>query len=240
MDVYRPQAQVTALGTRVELRAVMKEVYLWMTLGLITTTVIALLFAVTGLTEAIFPVLIVAPIVQIGLVWYLSARVFKMEAQRATNMFLLFAAVMGISMSTIFYWANLADIYLALFATAGMFGAMSIIGYTTQIDLTRMGSYLFMALIGLIIASIVNLFLASETLYWLVTYAGVIIFVGLTAYDTQWIQCAAAGDSGCGQWSRHRAPDCYSGRAAPVPGFYQPVSFHPAHRQPGSVISTVH
>jgi hypothetical protein len=188
MDVYRPQTQVTALGTRVELRAVMKEVYLWMTLGLITTTVIALLFAVTGLTEAIFPVLIVAPFVQIGLVWYLSARVFKMEAQRATNMFLLFAAVMGVSMSTIFYWANLADIYLALFATAGMFGAMSIIGYTTKIDLTRLGSYLFMALIGLIIASIVNLFLASETLYWLVTYAGVIIFVGLTAYDTQWIK----------------------------------------------------
>lgn len=188
MDVYRPQAQVTALGTRVELRAVMKEVYLWMTLGLITTAVIALLFAVTGLTEAIFPVLIVAPFVQIGLVWYLSARVFKMEAQRATNMFLLFAAVMGVSMSTIFYWAELSDIYLALFATAGMFGAMSIIGYTTEIDLTRMGSYLFMALIGLIVASIVNLFLASTTLYWLVTYAGVIIFVGLTAYDTQWIK----------------------------------------------------
>jgi hypothetical protein len=136
-------------------------------------------------------VLIVTPFVQIGLVWYLSARIHKMEAQRATTMFLVFAAVMGISLSTVFYWAALADIYLALFATGAMFGAMSIVGYTTQIDLTKMGSFLFMALIGLIVASIVNIFLASETLYWLVTYAGVLIFVGLTAYDTQWIKNSA-------------------------------------------------
>jgi FtsH-binding integral membrane protein len=188
MDVYRPDTQVSALGTRVDMRAVMKEVYLWMTLGLLTSAVVALLFAVTGLTASIFPVLIIAPFVQIGLVWYLSARIYKMEAQRAANMFLLFAAVMGISLSTIFYWAALSDIYLSLFATAAMFGAMTIIGYTTQTDLSKLGGILFMALIGLIVASVVNLFLASTTLYWLVTYAGVIIFVGLTAYDTQWIK----------------------------------------------------
>ncbi len=192
MDLYRPQPQARAVGTRVDLQAVMKEVYLWMTLGLITSAVVALLFAVTGLTEAIFPVLIVVPFVQIGLVWYLSARIHKMEAQRATTLFLLFAAIMGISLSTIFYWAALTDIYLALFATGAMFGAMSLVGYTTSIDLTRFGSLLIMALIGLIVASIVNLFLASETLYWLVTYAGVLIFVGLTAYDTQWIKNRAA------------------------------------------------
>ena len=188
MDIYRPQMQARALGERVDMRAVMKEVYLWMTLGLIVSAVVALTFAITGLTAAIFPVLIVIPFVQIGLVWYLVARLPKMEAQRAQTMFLVFAAVMGISLSTIFYWANLTDIYLALFATGATFGAMSIVGYTTQMDLTKFRSILFMGLIGLIIASIVNLFWASETLYWIVTYAGVLIFMGLTAYDTQWIK----------------------------------------------------
>ena len=188
MDIFRPQPQATALGTRVDMRAVMKEVYLWMTLGLLTSAIVALVFAISGLTEAIFPVLIIAPFAQIGLVWYLSARITRIEPGRATNLFLLFAAVMGVTLSTIFYWAELTDIYLALFATGAMFGAMSIVGYTTEVDLSRMGGLLFMALIGLIVASIVNIFLASETLYWLVSYAGVLIFVGLTAYDTQWIK----------------------------------------------------
>ncbi|MCZ7541585.1 MAG: Bax inhibitor-1/YccA family protein [Anaerolineae bacterium] len=188
MDIYRPQPQATALGARVDMRAVMKEVYLWMTLGLLTSAIVALVLALSGLTEAIFPVLIIAPFAQIGVVWYLSARITRMEARRATNVFLLFAALMGVTLSTVFYWAALTDIYLALFATGAMFAAMSIVGYTTEMDLTRLGSLLFMALIGLIVASIVNIFLASETLYWVVSYAGVLIFVGLTAYDTQWIK----------------------------------------------------
>ncbi len=192
MDIYRPQPQATALGARVDMRAVMKEVYLWMTLGLLTSAVVALVFALSGLTAAIFPVLIIAPFAQIGLVWYLGARITRMEASRATNLFLLFAALMGVTLSTVFYWAALTDIYLALFATGAMFAAMSIVGYTTEMDLTRLGSLLFMALIGLIVASIVNIFWASETLYWVVSYAGVLIFVGLTAYDTQWIKRQAA------------------------------------------------
>jgi FtsH-binding integral membrane protein len=188
MDIYRPDTQVSVLGTRVDMRAVMKEVYLWMTLGLITTAVVALVFAVTGITAALGPLLFVAAFAQIGMVWYLAARIHKMEAQRATMMFLLFAAVMGITMSTIFYYASLADIYLALFATGATFGAMTIVGYTTKTDLSKMGGLLFMALIGLIIASVVNIFVASSALYALVNYAGVLIFVGLTAYDTQWIK----------------------------------------------------
>jgi len=190
MNIYRPQS--TAVGARVDMRAVMKEVYLWMTLGLLTSAIVALVFALSGLIEAIFPVLIIAPFAQIGLVWYLSARITRLEASRATNLFLLFAALMGVTLSTIFYWATLTDIYLALFATGAMFAAMSIVGYTTEMDLTRLGSLLFMALIGLIVASLVNLFLASEMLYWVVSYAGVLIFVGLTAYDTQWIKRQAA------------------------------------------------
>lgn len=188
MDIYRPQPQVTALGTRVDMRAVMKEVYLWMTLGLLISAGVALALAVSGLIEVLFPVLIIAPFAQIGLVWYLAARIKRMEASRATTLFLVFAGVMGITLSTVFYWAEMSDIYLALFATTAMFGAMSIVGYTTEVDLSQFRGLLFMALIGLIVASIVNLFLASEALYWLISYAGVIIFVGLTAYDTQWIK----------------------------------------------------
>jgi FtsH-binding integral membrane protein len=188
MDIYRPQPQIATMGTRVDMRAVMKEVYLWMTTGLITSAVVAAVFAITGLTVTLFPLLMVLMLVELGLVWYLAARLFKMSAQRATNLFLIYAALNGATLSTIFYWADLADIYLALFATGAMFAAMSIVGYTTQIDLTRFGSFLFMALIGLIIASVINLFLASSALYWLTTYAGVLIFMGLTAYDTQWIK----------------------------------------------------
>ncbi len=188
MDIYRPQPQARALGERVDFRAVMKEVYLWMTVGLITSAVIAAFFAVTGLTESLGPLLFVAIIAELGLVIYLSVRITKMSGQRATNVFLLYAALNGVTLSTVFFYADLTDIYLALFATGAMFAAMTIVGYTTSVDLTKYGGFLLMALIGLIIASVVNIFFASETLYWIVTYAGVLIFTALTAYDTQWIK----------------------------------------------------
>ncbi len=94
-------------------------------------------------------------------------------------------------MSTIFYWADLGDIYLALFSTSAMFGAMTIVGYTTETDLTQFGSILMMGLIGLCIAMLVNLFVGSSALYWMISIAGVIIFTALTAYDTQKIKNAA-------------------------------------------------
>jgi len=102
----------------------------------------------------------------------------------------VFFSVVGV-VSTVFFWASLADIWLALFAAGAMFAAMSIIGFTTNMDLSGMRSYLLMGLIGLIIASVINIFWASSTLYWIVTYAGVLLFVALTAYDTQWIKRAA-------------------------------------------------
>ena len=191
MDIYRPQPQATALGTRVDMRAIMQQVYLWMTLGLVITAVVALFLAVSGITLALGPALMLAPFAQIGLVWYLSARIGRMSAERATTLFLVFAAVMGVTMSSIFYWADLSAIYIALFATGALFAAMSIVGYTTQVDLSRLGGILFMALIGLIIASVVNIFARSSTLYWIISYAGVLIFTGLTAYDTQWIKRTA-------------------------------------------------
>lgn len=191
MDYYRPQPQTSALGTRIDLRAVMKEVYLWMALGLVVSTVVALLLAITGITTSLGAALFIAPIGQIAMVWYLSARIFKMEPAQATRLFLIYAALMGVTLSFVFYWASMADIYVALFATGAMFAAMSIVGYTTEIDLTRMGSLLFMALIGLIVASVINLFIASAALYWLVSVAGVLIFTALVAFDTQWIKNSA-------------------------------------------------
>lgn len=127
-------------------------------------------------------------IAQIILVIWLSARLPKMSMASATLLFILYSALMGVTMSTIFMIYTMSSIASVFFITAGTFLVMSLIGFFTRIDLTRVGSLLFMALVGLIIASVVNIFLHSETLYWVVSYAGVVIFVGLTAYDTQKIK----------------------------------------------------
>ena len=127
-------------------------------------------------------------IAQIVLVIWLSARLPKMSMTSATLLFILYSALMGVTMSTIFMIYTMSSIASVFFITAGTFLVMSLIGFFPRIDLTRVGSLLFMALVGLIIASVVNIFLHSETLYWVVSYAGVVIFVGLTAYDTQKIK----------------------------------------------------
>lgn len=127
-------------------------------------------------------------IAQIVLVIWLSARLPKMSMTSATLLFILYSALMGVTMSTIFMIYTMSSIASVFFITAGTFLVMSLIGFFTRIDLTRVGSLLFMALVGLIIASVVNIFLHSEILYWVVSYAGVVIFVGLTAYDTQKIK----------------------------------------------------
>lgn len=127
-------------------------------------------------------------IAQIVLVIWLSARLPKMSMTSATLLFILYSALMGVTMSTVFMIYTMTSIASVFFITAGTFLVMSLIGYFTRIDLTRVGSLLFMALVGLIIASVVNIFLHSDTLYWVVSYAGVVIFVGLTAYDTQKIK----------------------------------------------------
>jgi FtsH-binding integral membrane protein len=111
-----------------------------------------------------------------------------MSISAATLLFILYSVLMGVTMTTIFMIYTAASIASTFFITAGMFFVMSIVGFVTRIDLTRVGSILVMALIGIIIASVVNIFLHSETLYWIISYAGVIIFVGLTAYDTQKIK----------------------------------------------------
>ena len=125
---------------------------------------------------------------QLGLVMWMSSRVVSMSMTTATLLFILYSVLMGVTMSTIFMVYTMSSIASVFFITAGTFLVMSIIGYVTRIDLSRIGSILFMALIGIIIATVVNIFVHSETLYWIISYAGVLIFVGLTAYDTQKIK----------------------------------------------------
>lgn len=123
-------------------------------------------------------------IVEIGLVVTISAAINRIGPDAATGLFLLYAAINGIVLAPIVLVYTGASIAAAFAVTAGMFGTMSVVGLVTRRDLSSLGSVLFMALIGLVIASIVNLFWANSTLYWIVTYTGVLIFAGLTAYDT--------------------------------------------------------
>ena len=195
------------------LRAYMLKVYNYMASGVLLTGFIALLFfklsVVTGDTGEIIGltsfgstiytsglkwVLMLAPL---GVVFYMSFNIAKMNVAKAQTTFWIFAALMGASLSSIFLIYTGASITRVFFITAGTFGAMSIYGYTTNRDLTKLGSFLMMGLFGIIIASIVNIFLKSSMMYFVISILGVLIFVGLTAYDTQKIKnMYLASDSG--------------------------------------------
>lgn len=125
---------------------------------------------------------------QLGVVMWLSARALHMSMTAATLLFILYSVLTGVTFSVIFLAFTEETIATTFFVTAGTFLAMSLVGYVTRMDLTRMGSILFMLLIGVIIATVVNIFMHSETIYWVTTYAGVVIFVGLIAFDTQKIK----------------------------------------------------
>lgn len=127
-------------------------------------------------------------IFELGIVWWISSSIQKISSNLAIGLFLLYSAINGLTLSVLFLAYTSASIASTFFVTAGTFGVMSAYGYFTKQDLTSWGNLLFMALIGLIIASVVNIFWNNSFLYWIVTYAGVLIFVGLTAYDTQKIK----------------------------------------------------
>lgn len=127
-------------------------------------------------------------IAQIALVVWLSARVMSMSMGMATTLFIIYSVLTGVTLSSIFMIFSIGTIATTFFVTAGTFFAMSLIGYVTRMDLSRIGNLLYMMLIGLIIATVVNIFVASSTLYWVITYVGVIVFVGLIAWDTQKIR----------------------------------------------------
>jgi uncharacterized protein len=174
-------------------------VYAWMAVGLAVTAVVAFWVSTQpALMAQIFrgPALIILFIAEIGLVITISAAVQKINATAATVLFLIYSALNGLTLSVIFLVYTRGSLAGTFVVTAGTFAAMSVYGFTTKRDLTSMGSLLFMALIGLILASIVNMFWANTTLYWIITYAGVLIFVGLVAYDTQKLRYIAAQTGG--------------------------------------------
>jgi FtsH-binding integral membrane protein len=165
------------------------RIYAWMTAGLAVTGATA---AVTATTPALFNliygnglVLILLIVAQLALVIAISAAISRLTAATATALFLLYAALNGVTLSGLLLTYTGASIALAFFVTAGTFGAMSVYGAVTKRDLTAVGNLAFMALIGLILGTLVNFFLRNEALYWLLTYLGVAIFVGLIAADTQ-------------------------------------------------------
>ena len=173
-------------------RAFVLKVYGWMAAGLMLTGIVALFtIQIPGLIQvlATHPILFIGLlVVELGLVVWLSARVQKMTATTATLVFLGYSALTGVTLSLIFLVYTTESLASTFFVTAGTFGVMSAYGYVTKRDLSGLGSFMMMGLIGMIIASVVNIFLSSPTVYWITTYVGVLVFVGLTAYHTQKIK----------------------------------------------------
>ena len=182
--------------------ALMRKVYVWMTLALAITgftayyvatneTIITLIFG----NRAVFWGLIIA---EFAIVIGVTAAINKLSLPVATLLFVFYSLINGVVLSSIFFIYTTGSIATTFFITAGTFGAMSLFGYFTKTDLTSWGKILVMALIGLIIATIVNIFLKSSGLEMIVSYLGVLVFVGLTAYDTQKIKqmCLQAPDAG--------------------------------------------
>jgi FtsH-binding integral membrane protein len=182
------------------LRAYMLKVYNYMTLGLGLTGIIAFLVGTNAaMMHVIYgtPLQWVVMLAPIALVFFLSFRIQKMSVGAAQVTFWIYAALMGLSISFIFLAYEITSIGRVFFITAGTFGAMSLYGYTTHRDLTSMGSFLFMGLIGIVLASVVNIFLHSNGMSFVISILAVLIFTGLTAYDTQQIKAGyyAGGDS---------------------------------------------
>ena len=180
------------------LRAYMLKVYNYMGSGVMLTFAIAWGVAQSpALANAVMSLGLILLLAAFGLVFFLSARMHKMKASTAQMCFWIYSALFGLILSTYFLVYTGESIARVFFITAATFGAMSLYGYTTKRDLTGLGAFLFMGMIGLIIAIVVNMFLASSALHFAVSVIGVLIFVGLTAFDTQKIkEMYVVSDSG--------------------------------------------
>ena len=186
---YNPNISERTESSSFALSTLMTKVYVWMTLALVTTALTAayvasnesLLFTIVGNSAVLWGMLIA----ELAVVWILSANVMRMSFPVAGIMFLIYSALNGATLSVILLAYTMESIATTFFVTAGTFGAMSLVGMFIKKDLSAAGRFLYMALIGLIVATIVNIFVASSALSWALTYAGVAIFCGLTAYDTQ-------------------------------------------------------
>jgi hypothetical protein len=197
MEYAAQQAEVAAP------QGFLQRVFGWMFAGLLVTAACA---GAIGSSDALLTditenpiILIVLFVAQIGLVIWLSAGIQRMSPGLAAGVFLLYSALNGVTFALVFELYTAQSIFTTFVITAGMFGAMAAWGYFTDLDLSKLGAVLFMALIGLILATIVNIFVANDALYWITTYAGVAIFAGLTAYDMQKIKQWGARDAGDGR-----------------------------------------
>jgi FtsH-binding integral membrane protein len=212
------EVESRSLPMGLSMSSIMRQVYLWLMAGLLVAFGIAFILgapvrdllnvALSGeataaqlaqLERAIASSPLLNPVLSIGalIAYFILAFALQPIIMRANTtvgaaFYFLFTALFGYMLGGILLAYQIGDIMAAFIATAGMFGVMSFLGYTTKIDLSRFGSIFLMALIGLLIASIVNIFLRSPAITWIITYAGVLIFAGLTAYDTQWIKNNAA------------------------------------------------
>jgi FtsH-binding integral membrane protein len=192
---YYPASTATAQTVAQEQtarRLLFRNVYLWMTLALVITAFASLIvYNSPSMLQAIFgsKILFYGLLIgELALVIILSARINKLSFFTATLMFVLYSILTGVTLSFIYLVYEADVIFTTFLVTAGTFAAMAIIGTVVKKDLSRWGQIFYMALIGLIIASVVNLFLKSEGMYWIITYAGVLIFVGLTAFDANKIK----------------------------------------------------
>ncbi|WFU34381.1 Bax inhibitor-1/YccA family protein [Bradyrhizobium brasilense] len=183
---FRPSVAEIDAG----LRAHMQRIYGYMAGGLALTGLVAYLAAASGFYQSIAatPLIWLVMLAPLGFVLVLSIGIQRMAAGTAMLLFWLYAAVMGLSLGGIFLVFTGESIARVFFITAATFGAMSLYGYTTRSDLSRFGSFLIMGLIGIVIASLVNIFIGSSALQFAISIIGVIVFVGLTAYDTQRIK----------------------------------------------------
>ena len=171
-------------------------VYAWMAVGLAVTATVAYFVAQSPTVLRAFlgggpAIMVVIALGMFALAWGVQAAALRINANVATGLFLLYAALMGVLISYIFLIYKMKTIGAAFLITGGTFATMSVYGFVTKRDLTAIGSFLVMCVIGLFIASLVNLFIANSALSWLITYAVLIIFIGLTAYETQKLKVLA-------------------------------------------------
>ena len=177
---------------QVRVNSFVQSVYNWMAIGLALTGVIAWFVASNEpLLRFVYQARWIFFIAEIGLVFMLAGRVHKMQASTATGMFMLYAALNGATLSIIFIVYTMSSIASTFFICAGTFAACSVFGWVTKRDLTGLGNFMFMGLIGILIASVVNIFLKSAGMQMIISYIGVLVFTGLTAYDTQKLKSMA-------------------------------------------------
>ena len=186
------QVQATADQVKALQISFINKVYTWMTLALSITGFIALRtlqsYELMNMLLSSGGGIMVLFLIELGIVFWLVRNIEKMSSNMAIGLFLLYSALNGLTLSVILFAYTGASVASTFFITAGTFGVMSLYGYFTKKDLTAWGNLLIMGFIGVLIASVVNIFLRSEGLYYLISYIGVLIFVGLTAYDTQKIK----------------------------------------------------